>query len=295
MHKNFLSLAVLLLTFSGLTSCIDRELCYYHDHPHAGYVKPVFNWTEDEWLVSEMPAKMGFMFMGVDGSIASHDTIGVYKMLTGDYSFITYSIDSKVKFKGEDISSLEAYTDVLGGFTTEPGVIFQQTSSCSVFPDDTTLVTVSPKSLVKGINLTVNVEGLDDPSHVTSINCFLGGCATGVNLSTGIKKMIPATIPFSMRREVAGKATFLARTTTFGPVVDDNGQRLTIDLNLYSGGTISFPVELSEYWLKAEAEGVKVIDCSITVKIKKLGISTDDTEGDVNIDDWGPGVWDTLL
>lgn len=289
------TLAALLLFISGLSSCIDRDLCYYKDHPHTGYVKPSFNWTEEEWS-GETTQKMGFMFMGdgEDGITLRYDTIGVYKLLTGNYNLITFSNDTKVNFRGDDINSLEVYTDVLGGFTVAPGVIFQESSFCEVFPDDTTYLKLSPKSVVKGINLTVNIEGLDDPAHIVGINCFLAGCATGVNLSTGIKRLIPATIPFSMKREEPGKATFLAQTTTFGPVTDD-GQTLTLDLNLYSGGTISFPVELSEYWLKAETEGIKVIDCSITIKIKKLGISTGDTEGDINIDDWGPGIWDTLL
>lgn len=296
MYKKLLPLAIVLLLLPNLSSCIDRDLCYYRDHAHTGLIKPVFKWTEEEWSLNEIPEEMSFLLVGDDGAVYQHDTIGVYKVLTGNYNLISYNksgIQAGFRYDKE-INTIEAYTEVLGGLTSEPGVIFRDITSCSVTPDDTTIVNLEPLAVVKGINLTVNVEGLDKPSHIANINCFLGGCATAINLSTFTRNKVPATIPFSMKRESSGGTTFVARTTTFGPVVEE-GNTLILDLNLYTGGTVTFPLDLSEYWKTAEAEHLNVINCIVTIRIKKLGINTGDTEGDINIDEWGPGSWDTLL
>lgn len=295
MHKKTISFAILLLLLVGAPGCIDRDLCYYSTHPHTGLVKPVFNWKGLEWSTSEIPTDDLFFLFDGDAGRFTYDTIGVYRLLTGDYNLIAYnkSANAEIRMEG-GIDSMEAYTEVLGGMTKEPGVIFRDVASCSITPDDTTLVDLKPRAMVKGINLILHVEGLDDPAHIVSVNCYLGGAATAVNLSSGERNKISATIPFSMKRATAGETTFTARTTTFGPVTGE-GNRLTLDLNLYTGGTVTFPLNIDEYWQKAEADKLDIINCTLTIRIKKLGITTGDTEGDINIDNWSPGTWDTLL
>lgn len=287
-------IVMLCLSLSCLTGCIDRDLCYYSTHPHSGLVKPVFNWKTTEWGTSEIPAK-GFSFLFVGENTYSYDTVGVYRIVTGDYNSIMYNKDVKAMFRSEsDITGLQAYTEVLGGITSEPGVIFRDLNNISVFPDDTTNLVLEPKAAVKGVNLTVKVEGLDAPSHIVSINGYMKGCATAVNLST-LERLAPeGTLVFPMRRVAPGTTDFTARVTTFGPY-EESGNILSLDLNLYSGGTVTFPFDLSKYWLDAETNNMDVINCTLTVRITKLGISTGDTEGDVIIDEWGPGTWDTLL
>lgn len=295
MYKKTISFVILSFFLALTPGCIDRDLCYYSTHPHSGLVKPVFNWKGIEWSSSEIPMdNMSFLFVG-DAGRFSYDTIGVYRLMTGGYSLIAYneSADASIRLEG-GIDQMEAYTEVLGGMTKEPGVIFRDVASCTVTPDDTTLVDLKPVAVVKGINLTLHVEGLDDPGHLTSVGCYLGGAATAVNLSTGERNKTPATIPFSMKRATAGETTFTSRITTFGPVAKE-GNTLTLDLNLYTGGTVTFPLDLDEYWQKAQADKIDIINCTLTIRIKRLDINTGSTEGDVNIDNWAPGTWDTLL
>lgn len=284
----------LSLAVSGMTGCIDRELCHFKDHPHTGLVKTLYEWKSDEWQEGERPRGMSCLLVG-DGVSYSHDTIGVYKVLTGDYGLISYNGDAvNASFRNTgDIASVEAYTDVLGGMTREPGVIFRDMATCTVSPDDTTTVRLTPTAVVKGINLTVRVEGLEHPGHVTGIDCLLRGCATAVNLVTRERNKVPATIPFSMERISAGDTDFISHVTTFGPV-DDGSSVISLDLQLYTGGTVTFPFDLSDYLRQADEKRIDVVNCSLTVRIKRLGISTGDTEGDVSIEEWGPGVWDTL-
>lgn len=295
MYKKTISLTILLLLVAMLPGCIDRDLCYYSTHPHTGLIKPVFNWKGLEWSTTEIPTdNMSFLFVG-DAGRFSYDTLGVYRLLTGGYSLIAYNESANASIRSEGgIDQMEAYTEVLGGLTKEPGVIFRDVASCTVTPDDTIQVDLKPVAVVKGINLTLHVEGLDDPAHIVSVGCLLGGSATAVNLSTGERNKTAATIPFSLKRATGGETTFTARITTFGPVMRE-GNTLTLDLNLYTGGTVTFPLNLDEYWQKAEADKIDIINCTLTIRIKKLDINTGDTEGDIIIDNWTPGTWDTLL
>lgn len=293
--KLYSIIMILSISLSGLTSCIDRDLCYYSTHPHTGLVKPVFNWKTTEWSTEEIPTEgMSFLFVG-EGNTYRHDTIGVYRLMTGEYSSIIYNIDVNASFRNDtEIDKIEAYTDVLGGITSEPGVIFRDMGNFSIYPDDTTSLIVEPKAAVKGINLIVKVNGLDSPSHITGINCFLKGCASGVVLSS-LKRVKPsATIVFPMQRVTSGTTDFTARVTTFG-ALEATGNVLSLDLNLYSGGTVTFPFDLSDYFLDAEKNNMDVINCTLTVHITRLGISTGDTEGDITIDEWQPGTWDSLI
>lgn len=295
MYKKTISFHLLLLLVVILPGCIDRDLCYYSTHPHTGLIKPVFNWKGLEWSSTEIPTDhMFFLFDGATGRF-TYDTLGVYRLPTGSYSLIAYNESANAEIRSAGgTAQMEAYTEVLGGMTKEPGVIFSDVASCTVAPDDTTLVDLKPAARVKGINLTLHVEGLDDPAHIVSVNGYLAGAATAVNLSSGERNKTPATIPFSLKRATAGETTFTRRITTFGPVATE-GNRLTLDLNLYTGGTVTFPLDLDEYWQKAEADKIDIINCTLTIRIKKLGITTGDTEGDINIDNWSPGSWDTLL
>lgn len=286
---------LLLLWAVCFTGCIDRDLCYYSTHPHTGCVKPVFQWKTTEWSSLEIPLDgMSYLFVG-DGNIYRYDTTGIFRLLTGDYAAVVYNKNINASFRNNDgIGEIEAYTDVLGGITTEPGAIFRDLGNFSIYPDDTTNLILEPKAVVKGINLIVKVEGLDSPSHIVGINGYLKNCATAVRLSDCERLAPTATIVFPMKRISTGTTDFSSRVTTFG-TVEKTGNLVVLDLNLYSGGTVSFPFDLSPYFEQAETDNIDVINCTLTVRITRLDISTGDSAGDVTIDQWEPGTWDELI
>lgn len=279
----------LALTVALLSACSFTEECDY-----TGNVNVLIDY-EEFWKDMPKPEDFNIVFNSKkrdnDKRILKGDTTYTDMPSVGTDIWV-YNKPEGVEFKNGDREvHLPTHFDGNTRYTQEAPMIAVYRGHVNVPIEDTERHIVSPRPVVKEIDMNITIDREGDVGEVAGVEAYLSGINTGYDLEKDEPIHSKGTVKFGLSKVVDSKKThYRHRFFVFGVNTPKEGyeripKKLLVSIRFKNGDVRTREIDISEQLDKLNTSR---FECHVNVRITALSL-------DLTLVKWGQGAWGEVV